>query len=57
MFDTIDHLSNAQTASDVAQTLVAVGAKFDVAYASHRVVQADGLSPGVTTMPKAWRDH
>ena len=37
MFDTIDHLSNAQTASDVAQTLVAVGAKFDVAYASHRV--------------------
>ena len=57
MFDTIDHLSNAQTASDVAQTLVAVGAKFDVAYASHRVVQADGLSHGVTTMPNTWRDH
>lgn len=57
MFDTIDHLSDAESVTDVAQTLVTIGAKFDVAFASHRVLHSDGLLHGVTTMPKAWQDH
>lgn len=57
MLDTIDELSAVQSAQEIAQTLVAAGTKFDVAYASHRVVHANGFSEGVTTMPTAWIEH
>lgn len=57
MLDTIDQLSAAQSAQEITHTLVAAGSKFDVAYASHRVVHKGGETQGVTTMPKAWIDH
>lgn len=57
MFDTIEQLASAQSAEGVAHVLVAAGAEYDVAYASHRVVNADGSTSGVSTMPDCWISH
>jgi len=57
MLNHVEAFSAAQSAKDVAAILVTAGAEYDVAFASHRILNADGTSQGVTTMPVSWVEH